>query len=93
MFYSRSHLRSGTVYATPIRIYVLSTLSMLLSMLQVLHMDRNDYYGGESASLSLNQVRYMTPLTAAITIQETFAEAVTAPCGCHLFASARNAMG
>ena len=24
--------------------------------LQVLHMDRNDYYGGESASLSLEQV-------------------------------------
>lgn len=25
--------------------------------LQVLHMDRNSYYGGESASLNLNQVR------------------------------------
>lgn len=25
--------------------------------LQVLHMDRNNYYGGESASLNLNQVR------------------------------------
>lgn len=24
---------------------------------QVLHMDRNNYYGGESASLNLNQVR------------------------------------
>jgi Rab GDP dissociation inhibitor len=27
-------------------------------MWQVLHMDRNTYYGGESASLNLNQVRW-----------------------------------
>lgn len=26
-------------------------------LVQVLHMDRNNYYGGESASLNLNQVR------------------------------------
>lgn len=25
--------------------------------LQVLHIDRNNYYGGQSASLNLNQVR------------------------------------
>jgi RAB protein geranylgeranyltransferase component A len=25
-------------------------------ILQVLHMDRNDYYGGDSTSLNLNQV-------------------------------------
>ena len=25
---------------------------------KVLHMDRNDYYGGESASLNLTQVRF-----------------------------------
>jgi Rab GDP dissociation inhibitor len=33
-------------------------LSGLLSVdrLKVLHMDRNDYYGGASASLTLNQV-------------------------------------
>lgn len=29
---------------------------MMVAM-QVLHMDRNDYYGGESASLNLNQAR------------------------------------
>ena len=28
------------------------------SVWQVLHMDRNTYYGGESASLNLNQVRW-----------------------------------
>lgn len=27
------------------------------STMQVLHMDRNDYYGGQSASLNLNQAR------------------------------------
>lgn len=34
-------------------------LSGLLSVdgQKVLHMDRNDYYGGESASLNLTQVR------------------------------------
>ena len=34
-------------------------ISGLLSVkgLKVLHMDRNDYYGGESASLNLKQVR------------------------------------
>ena len=26
-------------------------------LVQVLHMDRNDYYGGDSASLNLTQVR------------------------------------
>jgi RAB protein geranylgeranyltransferase component A len=26
-------------------------------LLQVLHMDRNDYYGGDSTSLNLNQAR------------------------------------
>jgi Rab GDP dissociation inhibitor len=33
-------------------------LSGLLSVdgLKVLHMDRNDYYGGDSTSLNLNQV-------------------------------------
>jgi RAB protein geranylgeranyltransferase component A len=30
------------------------------SSLQVLHMDRNDYYGGETASLNLKQVSYNT---------------------------------
>jgi len=35
-------------------------ISGLLSVkgLKVLHMDRNDYYGGESASLNLKQVRF-----------------------------------
>jgi len=28
---------------------------------KVLHMDRNDYYGGESASLNLQQVRLRNP--------------------------------
>ena len=34
-------------------------ISSLLSMegKKVLHMDRNDYYGGECASLNLTQVR------------------------------------
>lgn len=29
---------------------------ILIPLFQVLHMDRNDYYGGESTSLNLNQV-------------------------------------
>lgn len=29
---------------------------------QVLHMDRNDYYGGESTSLNLNQVSFISYL-------------------------------
>ncbi len=34
-------------------------ISGLLSVdgMKVLHMDRNNYYGGQSASLNLNQVR------------------------------------
>jgi RAB protein geranylgeranyltransferase component A len=33
--------------------------------LQVLHIDRNNYYGGQSASLNLNQVRRRWPQAAA----------------------------
>ena len=33
---------------------------------QVLHMDRNNYYGGESASLSLNQVCAVAPCCARV---------------------------
>lgn len=29
---------------------------VLVMVFQVLHMDRNDYYGGDSTSLNLNQV-------------------------------------
>lgn len=38
-------------------------LSGLLSVegKKVLHMDRNDYYGGDSASLNLTQVCRLTP--------------------------------
>lgn len=30
-----------------------------IGLQQVLHMDRNDYYGGESTSLNLNQVKFL----------------------------------
>lgn len=35
-------------------------------VIQVLHMDRNDYYGGESTSLNLNQVRILWTLNHKI---------------------------
>ena len=43
-------------------------LSGLLSVegKKVLHMDRNDYYGGESASLNLTQVRSLSRLGRAV---------------------------
>jgi RAB protein geranylgeranyltransferase component A len=56
----------GTSLSIPIlQVIVLGTglteciLSGLLSVegKKVLHMDRNDYYGGDSASLNLTQVR------------------------------------
>lgn len=42
-------------------------LSGLLSVegKKVLHIDRNDYYGGESASLNLTQVNHLTPARAS----------------------------
>ena len=33
-----------------------NSFAFLVPLEQVLHMDRNDYYGGESTSLHLNQV-------------------------------------
>ena len=34
----------------------MDTAAQLLLCSQVLHIDRNNYYGGQSASLNLNQV-------------------------------------
>lgn len=39
---------------------LLFSLSSIPSFVQVLHIDRNNYYGGQSASLNLNQVYIMT---------------------------------
>lgn len=59
--------------ATNLQVIVLGTglteciLSGLLSVegKKVLHMDRNDYYGGDSASLNLTQVRATTHISVA----------------------------
>jgi Rab GDP dissociation inhibitor len=43
-------------------------LSGLLSVegKKVLHMDRNDYYGGDGASLNLTQVRFCSPAVTSV---------------------------
>ena len=48
-------------------------LSGLLSIegKKVLHMDRNDYYGGESASLNLTQVRPRVALAKLLDVSGT----------------------
>jgi len=38
--------------------WILCTCKSFIFVSQVLHMDRNDYYGGESASLNLIQVLF-----------------------------------
>ena len=37
--------------------FLMDSEEFCVMLLQVLHMDRNDYYGGDSTSLNLNQAR------------------------------------
>ena len=51
-----THLRMFAVSVTALQECILSGL-LSVSGKKVLHMDRNKYYGGESASLTLDQVQ------------------------------------
>ena len=48
------------VLGTGLKECIISGLLSSVEHLKVLHIDRNNYYGGEAASLNLNQVRSVT---------------------------------
>ena len=54
ILYARNHIRTADFGVPVASAFVL--VSSIPSIVQVLHIDRNNYYGGQSASLNLNQV-------------------------------------